>query len=118
MRLMRGAEAGERHPLAVPHRRNRRHAGADRLAVEMHRAGAALREAAAEMGVVKADVVTQRVKQRHVRIGIDRMVFAVDVEGEFLGHMNSFPWWGRPMAACNPCTNVPDHFADTSEAAQ
>ena len=76
--------------MPVADRRDRRDAGADRLAVEMHRAGAALREAAAEMRVVEADVVTQGIKQRHVRIGIDRMVFAVDVEGEFLGHEVGF----------------------------
>src|SRR5262249_2029476 len=73
MRLLGRAEAGECHPLAVADRRHRRHAGADRLAVEMHRAGAALREPAAEVRVVEPDVVAQGIEQRHVRIGIDRI---------------------------------------------
>ena len=83
MRLLRRAEAGEGHDLGVADRRHRRHAGADRLAVEMHRAGAALRQAAAEMRIVEADVVAQRIEQRHVRIGIDGVGLAVHVEREF-----------------------------------
>ena len=71
MRLLGRAEAGERDDLAVADGRHRRDAGADRLAVEMHRAGAALREPAAEMRIVEADVVAQRIEQRHVRIGVD-----------------------------------------------
>jgi len=46
----------------------------------MHRAGAALREPAAEVRIVEPDVVAQRIKQRHVGIGIDRMDLAVHVE--------------------------------------
>src|SRR5262249_31467847 len=53
MRLLGRAEAGERHHLAVADGRDRRHTGADRLAVEMHRAGAALRKPAAEMWIVE-----------------------------------------------------------------
>src|SRR5213594_3066349 len=49
MRLLGRAKAGERDHLAVADGRDRRHAGADRLAVEMHRAGTALRKPAAEM---------------------------------------------------------------------
>src|SRR5215470_19938106 len=56
MRLLRAPEAGERYHLTVPHGRNRRHAGADCLPVEMDGARAALRKAAAEMGIVEADV--------------------------------------------------------------
>src|SRR5262245_46363608 len=46
MRLFRRSEAGERDDLGPTDRRNRRDAGADRLPVEMHGAGAALRESA------------------------------------------------------------------------
>src|SRR5262245_64001278 len=49
MRLLGGAEAGERHHLAGADGRDRRHTRANRLAIEMHRAGAALREPTAEM---------------------------------------------------------------------
>src|SRR5262245_20685448 len=80
VRLLGRAEAGERHYLAVADGGDRRHAGADRLAVEMHRTGAALRKPAAEMWIVEPDVVAQRVEQRHVGIGIDRMDLAVHVE--------------------------------------
>src|SRR5262245_47740804 len=62
MRLLGRAEAGERHDLAVADGRDRRHAGTDRLAIELHRAGAALREPAAEMWIVEPDVVAQQVE--------------------------------------------------------
>src|SRR4051812_40935687 len=54
MRLVRSAETSERHPLVARGVRNRRDAGADRLPVKMHRAGAALRQAAAEVRIVQA----------------------------------------------------------------
>ena len=54
-------------------------------AVEMHGAGAALRQPAAELRIVQPDVVAQRVEQRHVRIGVDRVRLAVHVEG-YSGH--------------------------------
>ncbi len=49
MRLLGRSEPGHRHDLAVADGRHRRDAGADRLAVQMHGAGAALREPAAEL---------------------------------------------------------------------
>ena len=66
--------------LAVAHRRHRRDAGAHRLSVDVHRAGTALREAAAEVRIVQAEIVAQGVEQRHVRLGLDRLRLAVDVE--------------------------------------
>src|SRR5262249_29661698 len=77
----RRAEAGKGDDLAAAHRRHRRHAGAHRLAVDVHGAGAALRQPAAEMRVVERELVAQRVEQRHVGIGIDRVDLAVHVEG-------------------------------------
>ena len=54
-------------------RRQRRDAGAHRLAVDMHRAGAALREPAAEARPVQREIVAQRIEQRHVGIvDVDR----------------------------------------------
>ena len=73
VRLLGRAEARQRHDLGVADRRQRRDAGADRLAVEMHGAGAALREPAAELRIVEPDVVLQRIEQRHVGIGVDRV---------------------------------------------
>src|SRR5262249_32826668 len=81
MRLLGRAEAGKGDDLAAAHRRHRRHAGAHRLAVDVHGAGAALRQPAAEMRVVERELVAQRVEQRHVGIGVDRVDLAVHVEG-------------------------------------
>jgi len=38
------------------------------------------------MRVVEAEIVAQRVKQRHVLVGFDRVGRAVDVERKFLIH--------------------------------
>src|SRR5258707_3698377 len=64
MRLLRRAEPGEGGDLAARRRRERRDAGADGGAVEMDGAGTALREAAAEMRVGKAEIAAQGVEQR------------------------------------------------------
>src|SRR6478672_1640038 len=66
VRLFRRAEARQGDDLAVPDRRHRGHAGAYGLAVDVHRAGAALRQTAAEMRVVERELVAQRIEQRHV----------------------------------------------------
>src|SRR5580704_5966695 len=86
MRLVRRAEAGERDDLAVADRRDRRDAGADRLAVEMHGAGAALGEPTTKMRIVQAEIVTQRVEQRHVVVRLYGAHLSIDVEGILLGH--------------------------------
>src|SRR4029078_8009781 len=41
---------------------------------------AALREAAAKVRIVESEIVAQRVEQRHVGIGIDRLNLAVHIE--------------------------------------
>ena len=53
-------------------------AGQDRLAVDHHRAGAALAEAAAELGAVQGEFVAQRVEERGVGIGVDLVIAPVD----------------------------------------
>jgi hypothetical protein len=53
---------------------------------ELHRAGATLRQPAAEMRIVQTEVVAERVKQGHVRIGGDGMGASVYAEGKFLTH--------------------------------
>jgi len=80
MRLVRGAQSGERCDFAIADRRERRDAGADRLTVKMHGAGAALRQPAAKMQIIQTESVAQRVKQRHVRIGGDGMGASVYAE--------------------------------------
>src|SRR3954469_13773126 len=54
----------------------------------MHCAGTALREAAAEVGIVEAQVATQRIKQRH--LGLRVHGYALTVDGELvLRHCSS-----------------------------
>ena len=60
---------------------DRRDAGAHRLAVDMHGAGAALAEAAAETRAVQAEIVAQRVEQRHRGV-VDGKVDRLAVDGE------------------------------------
>ena len=100
MRLLGRAEAGQRHDLSVTDGGERRHAGARRLAVEMHRAGAALGESAAEMRVVESEIVAQGIEQRHVGIGIDRVGRAVDVQREGFGHRRAVSLMRE--VACGP----------------
>src|ERR1700733_13746721 len=92
MRLLRRAEAGDCHDLGFTDSRQRRHAGACRLAVEVHGTGAALRQSAAEMRIVETDIVAQCIEQRHVRIGIYRVDLTVDVQFEGLVHSGQLPW--------------------------
>src|SRR5208282_1623688 len=94
------------HDLLLAHGRERSHAGAHRLAVNVHGAGAALPEAAAEARPVQSQVVAQGIEQRHVGI-IDRYPFglAVDVEWNRFRHRHplfalysegeSTPGWNR-----------------------
>src|SRR3954454_24077524 len=58
-------------------------AGARRDAVDMHRAGAALGDAAAVLGASHAELLANEPEQRRVGLGLDRMHLSVDVE---LGH--------------------------------
>jgi hypothetical protein len=61
-------ESFERDDLGAGHRRNRHHAAAQRLAVVVDGARAALREPASEVKPVQAELVAQRVQQRHAGI--------------------------------------------------
>src|SRR5712664_249718 len=82
MRLGRRAEALDGGHLLARHGRERHHAGAHRLAVEVDRAGPALRQAAAEVRIVHAEIVAQRVQQRHLGLGVHLHALAVDREVE------------------------------------
>src|SRR5262249_25170337 len=99
MRLLGRAKAGKGDDLAAAYRRHRRHAGAHRLAVDVHGAGAVLGQVAVEMLVVERKLVAQRVEQRHVWIGVDRLGLAVHVEGHS-GHGCISPW------GCREATDV------------
>ena len=50
---------------------DRDRAGAHRLAVDMHGAGAALRDAAAEFGAGQSELVAQHPEQRRLRLDIE-----------------------------------------------
>src|SRR2546425_4864113 len=93
MRTLWRAETFEREDLLRPDRRERHHAGAHRLAVEMHGAGAALGEAAAEARTVESQVIAESVEQRHLGI-VDRDGdrSTVDIEGNRGGHDQSGSW--------------------------
>eukprot|EP01137_Pigoraptor_chileana_P003935 Opistho-2@44873 len=62
-------------------RRDRRDAGADGLAIQMHRAGAAQGRAAAELGPRQPQRIAQGPEDGGVGVGVDRVRAAVDVEG-------------------------------------
>src|SRR2546428_1748662 len=63
-------------------RGHRRDAGADRPAIEMHRAGSAQRRAAAELGAGQSDDVAQYPEQGHVRGYVHRVRLAVDPQSD------------------------------------
>ena len=54
--------------------------GARGDAVDMDRAGAALRDAAAVFGAGQADVLPDRPEQRRLGLDVDVVIFAVDIE--------------------------------------
>ena len=81
---------------APGHRRQRRHAGAHGLAVDVHGAGAAGRHAAAELGAAQVEHVTQHPQQRHRRVDpclVERAHLAVDLEFQ-------------PQLPCSPTTTA------------
>src|SRR4051795_10692268 len=79
-RFFRRAEAFDRADLASLEDRDRRDAGEDRLAVGEHRAGAALAEAAAELGAVQAQILAQHVEERRRAVGLHLVHAAVYIE--------------------------------------
>src|SRR5262249_51472306 len=59
---------------------DRRDAGADRLAVDMHGAGAALRDPAAELAAGQSDLLAQHPEKRHLALDIEPMRGPVDLD--------------------------------------
>ena len=70
----------DRGDLLALGRGDRRDAGADGLAVQVHGAGAAQRRAAAELGAGHAQRVAQGPEDGGGGVGVDRVLAAVDVE--------------------------------------
>src|SRR5258708_6372728 len=61
----------------------RRHpAGPPRDPIQVHGAGAAERDAAAELGAVHAEHVAQDPQQGHIRVRVDRLRLAVDSQSD------------------------------------
>ena len=78
-------QAFERGDLGALHRRHRPDARPDRLAVDDHRARAALAEPAAEPRTLQAEIVAQDVEQRRRRIDVHRVRRAVHLQCD-VGH--------------------------------
>src|SRR6516164_2824168 len=86
-----GAHAFDRGDGAVADRTDRQQARADRLAVDMHRASAALRNAAAEFGAGHTQHVAQHPQQRSIAVDVDVVCVAVDFDGEGHGIVSFTP---------------------------
>ena len=80
----------ERRDLLAGHAADRQHAGARLLAVDQHRTGAALRQAAAELRARQLEVVAQHVEQRRVVGGLD--LPRGSVHGQCDGRHVGAPW--------------------------
>jgi hypothetical protein len=74
-----------------------RQAGADRLTVEMDGASPTGADAAAEFGSGQADDVANRPQEGHLRVGVDRVLDAIDLD----------LWHGIPFRAL---LASPSHF--------
>src|SRR5439155_13842813 len=74
------AEALDRGHALVLQRSHLRLARADRLAVDVHRAGATQTCAAPEPRAGQAQVVAEIPQQRHLRIAVERLARSIDYE--------------------------------------
>src|SRR5579871_1293187 len=83
------ADALDRRHLAVADRTYGQEAGAHRLSVDMDRAGAALRDPAAELGSGEADHVPQSPEQRSIGRDLDRFGLSIDLDGYRHGFLRS-----------------------------
>src|SRR5207237_8555769 len=100
VRLARCAKARDRRHLPVPDGRDRQDARAHRLALDVHGASTALREPAAEVRVVQAELAAQCVEQRHLGLRLDGNTLAVDGETD---HRHGSPPWIRSTILPLPC---------------
>jgi len=89
-RMIRRPQTFEcRHLLALQEQQ-RRDAGEHGLAVDHHRAGAALPETAAVFGGVELEVVAQDIEQGRIRLGGDFVVATIDLQ------FHGWPRWEEP----------------------
>ncbi len=77
------SEPFQSNHLSVAHRRHGSNARADRVTADVDRAGAALAKTTSKSRAVQAQIVTQRIEERHVRV-VDRDLggLSVDVESD------------------------------------
>src|SRR6185437_6592640 len=86
MRLVDGAETLDGGDLLARRQGDREGAGAHRLAVDDHRAGAALSETAAEFCAVQLEVVAQHIEEGGIFLRVHPVPGAVDGELDGIGH--------------------------------
>src|SRR5205823_12863261 len=107
-----GAEALDGGDRLALDRADGQHAGANRLAVEVNGAGAALGHAAAELGAGHAEHVAQHPEQRHLGWSVDLVIDAVDYESDHRwasGAGGMFVWavsLGQGAPAASHCLNL------------
>src|SRR5260221_13958058 len=93
MRTLRTAEALEGRDLLPFDGGGGGNARADRLAVDNHRASAALTQAAAKPGPAQMEIVAQHIEKRGVGVAeIDRVAVTVHTNGQS-AHRTSTPCW-------------------------
>ena len=68
--------------LPARQRGDRHQAGEHGMAVQLHGAGSALAQAAAELGAVQPEIVAQHIQQRRGGIGVHRVVVTVHGQGD------------------------------------
>src|SRR3954447_6618008 len=81
-RLVAGSEALQGRDLPVFDERHRRETREDRRPVDHHGAGAALAQAAAELGGMELQLIAEHVEERRVAFDIDLMLRPVDVQSD------------------------------------
>src|SRR5215217_8660370 len=101
VRLLPRAETLDGGDLVLIEEPDRHHAGAHGRAVDEYRAGAALRQPATELGTVKFEIVAEHVKQRRIRLSVDRAGGAVDLQADDHDGSVSLRDGGIDWAACS-----------------
>src|SRR3954451_22602359 len=101
----------DRRDLLGPDRAYRHRAGAHRGAVDMHGAGAALRDAAPVFGAGQPDRVAQRPQERRARIDIDLINLAVDIQRNHSRHSRS----AAPSAAADTVSSGSTVYVPSSQ---
>jgi len=78
MQLFGRAESFQRRHIAIAHGRNRHLARTHGLAIEHHRARAALPEAATKFWTMQAEVIAQRVQEQTIGFYFELVILSVD----------------------------------------